>query len=125
MNFLRRNRFVLLFLGLVVFCSVMVVRQTAVNDARHIEVREAFLLLHSSGNDKPAQKLYEWLIRHLDSVPLSALLEDKDRLAGLVDATKEQHDNLVWRYNRSVANELAKRAQSNLPRALKLAEDLP
>ena len=47
MQFLRRNRFSLIFLALLIFCSVMVVRQFLANQSKHLELREAFILLFS------------------------------------------------------------------------------
>jgi len=124
MLFLQRNRFTLLFLALAVFCSVLVLRQMEANRARHLEAREALILLNATGHTAPAQRLYEWLIRRLETASVSTLLEDRQRLAILIDPAKEQPDNLLWKYHRSVANELDKRSQNALVRALKLAEEI-
>ena len=46
MRFLGQHRFVLSFLLLLVFCSVMVIRQIDARKSRHIELREQFSLEH-------------------------------------------------------------------------------
>jgi len=41
----------------------------------------------------------------------------------IVDPGANRPDNLVWKYHWTVSNELEKRAESSLVRALKLAEE--
>ena len=49
MRFLRQHKFTLIFLGVLVFCSVMVILQIEWKRSRkefkHIELREAMILL--------------------------------------------------------------------------------
>jgi len=45
MRFLRQNQYVLLFMAVVVFSSVMVVRQFMANQSVHSERREDLILL--------------------------------------------------------------------------------
>src|SRR6185436_20939477 len=49
MRFFRRYRYFLIFSVLLLACSVMVVRQFVLNQSRHVELREAFILLHAKG----------------------------------------------------------------------------
>jgi hypothetical protein len=122
MRFLRQTRFLLLFLALLVFCSVMVVRQINANQARHVEVREAFILLFSKGYTNQANRLYVWLLGNLEKLPNRAVLEDFQRTMMLVDPLGKHPENLIWRYHWTVSHELEKRSEKTLTRALKLAE---
>ena len=123
MRSLRRNRFSLVFLALVVFCSAMVVRQFMANQSKHLELREAFILLYSKGYRPEAERLYKRLLRDLEAIPNKTLMDDYQRTLLLVDPMTQQPDNLIWRYHWTVSNELEKRSESTLLRARKLAED--
>lgn len=123
MSFLRRNRFVLAFLVLVVFCSVLVVRQWFINNAKHFELRESFVLLNARGHGQQAQYLYERLIREMETASTKTLFEDFQRVSPLVDPAKPQPENLLWKYYVWLNKELDRRSQSMLDRALKLAEE--
>ena len=123
MQFLRRNRFSLIFLALLIFCSVMVVRQFLANQSKHLELREAFILLFSRGYRPEADRLLKRLMRDLEDLPDKALMDDYQRTLPLVDPTKKDSDNLIWRYHWTLSNELEKRSVSALVRARKLAEE--
>lgn len=124
MTFARRFRVWLAFGILLVFCSVMVVRTNQKNDSRHVELREAFILLESKGYRPQAQRVYQELIRELETLPDRALLDDYDRTRTLIDPAGEEEDNLIWRYHWTVSNEMDQRSHSLLGRALKMADDL-
>ncbi|HYT60372.1 MAG TPA: hypothetical protein VEL06_09385 [Haliangiales bacterium] len=123
MRFPRHNRFLLLFLVLVLFCSAMVVRQFMVNQSKHVELREAFILLYSKGYKPEAERLYKRLLRDLEDLPDQVLMQDYDRTLLLVDPMTQHSDNLIWRYYWTVSNEIEKRSPSILLRARKLAEE--
>ena len=123
MSFVRQYKFVLLFLLLLVFCSVMVILQIDANQERHVEIREAFILLHTRGYTNQAQKLYHRLLLDLYKLPDRALLDDFYRTVLLVDPNSDQPSNLIWKYHWTVSNELDRRSESTLMRALKLAEE--
>jgi hypothetical protein len=123
MKFLRRHRFLLAFLALLSFCSAMVVRQVVANQSKHVEMREAFILLFSKGYRPEAERLYKRLLRDLETLPDKTLQEDYWRTLMLVDPMTQQPDNLVWRYHWTVSKEFEKRSASTLLRARKLAED--
>jgi len=122
-SFVRQYKFVLLFLLLLVFCSVMVILQIDANQDRHVEIREAFILLHTRGYTNQSQKLYHRLLLDLYKLPDRVLLEDFQRTLLLVDPNSHQPSNLVWSYHWTVSNELDRRSESTLMRALKLAEE--
>jgi hypothetical protein len=122
MRFVRRNRFVLLFFVLVIFGGVMVVRQYLANQSKHIELREAFILLYSKGYRSEAERLCNRLLLELQDLPDRWLMDDYQRTLVLVDPAAQQKDNLIWRYHWTVSNEMEKRSVSALKRALKLAE---
>jgi hypothetical protein len=125
MRLLRRHRFLISFLALLVFCSVMVIRQYRANQSKHIELREAFILLYTRGYKGEAERIYNRLIKDLygGRLPNGVLDEDYRRTLLLVDPTANQPENLIWKYHWSVANELDKRSESTVKRALKLAEE--
>ena len=120
---MRQYRFVLSFLGLLVFCSIMVIHQLSNRQSKHVEVREAFILLHSRGYTNYATHLYEVLLRELPELPNKALIDDFQRTMLLVDPTDQKPENLVWKYHWTVSNEMEKRSESSLRRAIKLAEE--
>ena len=123
MRFFRGNRFALIFFLLLIFCGAMVVRQFMVNQSRHVELREYFILLHSKGYKPEAERLFKRLLRELEGLPNKALMDDYQRTLMLVDPATQQPDNLIWRYHWTVSNELDKRSESTLLRALKMAEE--
>ncbi len=124
MRFLRQHRFTLAFLALLVFCSVMVIRQLHAQESKRVELREAFILLHTRGYTNEAARLYHHLLMDLYKLPNDQLLDDFQRTLLLVDPTSHQPDNLIWKYHWTVSNELERRSETSLMRALKLAEEL-
>jgi hypothetical protein len=100
----------------------MVLRQVAMNQSKHLELREAFILLHSRGYQAQAQRLYQRLLEEMERLPDKMLFEDFERTLTLVDPSRQEPDNLIWEYHWTVSNELEKRSESNLERALKLAD---
>jgi hypothetical protein len=118
MHFLRRHQYLLCFLAVLMFSSVMVIRQVINNQSAHVELREDFILLHDRGEAKPEARLYQLLIQELPRLNEKALVDDLQRTAMLVDPKTPQLDNLVWKYQVSVKNELEHRSQRRLARAL-------
>ena len=123
MRFIRQYRSLLIFGFFLVLCSVMVVRQIDSNQSRHVELREAFILLHTRGYRPEAERLYQRLLKNLHRLPTRLLLDDFQRTLTLVELDRDQPENLVWVYHWTVSNELEKRSESSLKRALKLAEE--
>ena len=123
MRFFRRNRYFLIFAALLSFCGVMVLRQVAANQFAHADLRESFILLQTKGYKSEAQRLFQRLLADLERLPNKALVEDYQRTLTLVDPTKQDSENLIWKYHWTVNNELEKRSESALARALKLARD--
>lgn len=107
---------------MLVFCSFMVDRQFRVNQARHNEVREAFVLLHAKGYTNQAHQLYQRLLMNVDRVSDRVLMDDFQRTLMLVDAGTPQKTNLVWQYHWTVSNELERRSPRAFARALELAK---
>ena len=123
MRFLRHYRFALSFLALLLFCSIMVIQQFKTNYSRHVEVREAFILLFTKGYSTEAQRLYDRLLGDMEKLSSKELLEDFQRTLMIVDPTTRQPQNLIWKYHWTVSNELETRSESTLARALKLSEE--
>ena len=127
MNFVRRHRFVLMFLALLVFCSVMVIVQLEARRSsranKHTDLREAMILLQTGGYTNEADKLYLRLLRDLDQLSSKALLEDWQRTVILVDPTSNQSSNAIWRYYWTVRNQMEKRSESTIEHARRLANE--
>ena len=101
----------------------MVLRQMAANQSAHVELREAFILLNAKGYKNEAQHLFQKLLAELEQLPNSVVMQDYQRTLTLVDPATSQPENLVWKYHWTVSNELEKRSESTLTKALKLAHE--
>jgi hypothetical protein len=127
MHFLGQHKFVLSFLALLVFCSVMVVWQLdarkSKEQSRHVELREAMILLQTGGYTNQADKLYLRLLRDISELSSKTLVEDWQRTVILIDPGTHQPSNAVWRYYWGVRNEMERRSESTIQRALKVAEE--
>lgn len=121
MRFLLECKFALIFAAVLIFCSVMVLRQARINQTAHSELREAFIILHSRGYTNQTQRLYNRLLRDLQKISNRDLREDFQRTLTLVDPAVQQPQNLIWKYHWTVSNELEKRSESSLARALEIA----
>ena len=123
MRFLRQYRFVLLFFALLVFCSFMVLYQISVRQSKHVELREAFILLHTRGYTNEAQRLYQKLLLAMPKLNQKEMLDDFQRTLLLIDPYSQQTNNLIWKYHWTVSNELERKGESTLERARKLAAE--
>src|SRR6266576_1826395 len=121
MRFLLEFKFALIFADVLTFCSVMVLRQVHVNQTKHVEVREAFIVLHSRGYREEAQRLYNRLLRDMQDFTNNELIDDFQRTLMLVDPATQQTTNLIWKYHWTVSNELERREASILKRAHEIA----
>jgi hypothetical protein len=121
--FLRQHKFVLSFLLLLVFCSIMVIRQLDARKSRHIELREAMILLQTGGYTNESDRLYLRLLTDLDRLSNRELIEDWQRTVILVDPGTHQPSNAVWRYYWTVRKEMERRGEDTIQRARKLAEE--
>ncbi len=122
MSFLRRHQYLLCFLGVLVFASVMVIRQFLANQSAHVELREDFILLQERGEAKVCDALYQQLIQGLDGLDEKSLADDLLRTRVLVDPKTPDVGNLVWRYYVSVKKELERRSEQRLARVLESSE---
>ena len=111
------------FVGFLLVCSVLVIRQFAVNETRHVELREALILLYSKGYWVEADRLYQRLLGEVKRLSNPMLLDDYQRTLTLIDPMNDQPTNLIWQYHWTISNELEKRSESSLERALKMARE--
>lgn len=123
MGVAKKYKWQLIFFVVTLICSVMVIRQFELNKSRHIELREAFILLHSRGYTNEAQKLFNKLLDEIPKLSDAQLIDDFQRTLSLVDPTIPHESNLIWVYHWTVSNELEKRSASNIRRALELANE--
>ena len=123
MRFLQRQQYVLGFLAVLVFCCVMVLRQVIANQAAHIQRREDFILLHDRSETKACEWAYQRLIQELPGLNERILVDDLIRTSLLVDPKTPDLDNLVWKYYASVKQELQRRADRRIARALEQAKE--
>jgi hypothetical protein len=124
-RFLRQHKFTLLFLLLLVFCSVMVIRQMDRRKSRHVELREAMILLQTGGYTNQADRIFSRLFGSLGGLTDKELIDDWQRAVLLVDPGAQQPSNAVWRYYWVVRQEMEHRGLGTIQRALKLAEEEP
>jgi hypothetical protein len=122
MNFFRQYRYLLVAMALLVLCSVALIEYLHAGQSRHVEIREAFILLHTRGYTNQADRLYTHLVYNLHKMSNKQLSDDFQRTLLLVDPSSNRPDNLIWKYHWTVSNELERRAESSLVRALKMAE---
>ena len=122
MTFFRQYRYLLVAMALLVLCSVALIEYLHAGQSRHVEIREAFILLHTRGYTNQAERLYNHLLYEMHKLSNKQLSDDFQRTLLLVDPSVNRPDNLIWKYHWTVSNELERRAESSLVRALKLAE---
>ncbi len=127
MSFLGRHKFTLLFLGVLVFCSVMVIRQldwtASRKERKHLELREAMILLQTGGYTNDAIHLYFRLWRDVEKLSEKQLIEDWQRAVVLVDPSLHQPSNTIYQYYWNIRKEMERRADSHIDRARKLAAE--
>jgi hypothetical protein len=127
MFFLRRHKFSLLFLAVLVFCSVMVIRQMDWTQGRkerqHIDLREAMIMLQTGGYTNDAIKLYFRLWNDIEKLSNKQLNEDWQRAVVLVDPSLHQPSNTIYQYYWNVRSEMERRSENLIERARKLAAE--
>lgn len=124
MRFVRRNQALLLFVAVLVLCSVKVIGQFQANESRHVENRESFLVLYAKGYFDKADHFYERLVFELPDLPDKTVLDDYQRVTLITPANqKASADDLFLRYRAQLKNEIEKRSPQLLARALKIADD--
>lgn len=123
MRFIRDNRYFFIFLLLLVVCSVLVIRRFRAAEERHVELREALILLNSRGYTNEAPRIFQKLLLDLPRLTNRQLFDDFQRTLLLVDPAREHQENLIWKYHWIVSNELERRSESTLLRARKLANE--
>lgn len=120
----RQNKLLLSFLAVLVFCSVMVIRQYRANQSLHVELREAFILLYTKGYKPESARIYDRLLRDTEKLSNRQLIDDFQRTLMLVDPlATNQTNNLIYNYHWTVSTELDRRSESTLRRALELARE--
>src|SRR6266705_3249625 len=105
---------------LLLAASIVIVQQLHARQSRHVEIREAFILLHTRGYTNEATRLYQKLLNDLQDLSNKQVMDDFQRTLLLVDPSAYQPSNLLWKYHWTVSNEMDKRSESTLTRALKL-----
>jgi len=114
----------LLVMLVLLAISIVIVQQVHSRQSRHVEIREAFILLHFRGYTNEAQRLYHKLLNDLQTLPDKQLVDDFQRTLLLVDPTAtNQYNNILWKYHWTVSNEMDNRAESSISRARKLADE--
>jgi len=121
MRFLLGNKFALAVAALLVFCSVMLIRKVEADQTKHLELREAFVLLYHRGYTNEAQRLYARLLRNVEELTDQQLSEDLQRTLLLVDPATQHPADPVWKYHWTIKNELEIREERSLKRAHEIA----
>ena len=90
MGVFHRHSHLLSFLALLVFCSVMVVYQYRRNQSRHVEIREAFILLYTKGYRDKADRLYNHLVQDVSALSIRTLEDDWSMLRRALQLAGEE-----------------------------------
>ncbi len=129
MRVIQRHRFLLLFLVVLVFSTVMIIRQFQINRTleaahhqAHIERREAFILLSAKGYKDDADKLFGKLLKDVPELSIDQLVDDFQRTMLIVNPAEQHEESLIWRYHWTVSKQLEVRAYDVVDRARKIAE---
>jgi hypothetical protein len=101
----------------------MVIRGINTKQTKHVERREAFILLQARGYTNEAYRLYQKLLFEIPKLNNKELLDDFQRTLLLVDPYTTQTNNLIWNYHWTISNELDRKSEGTLERARKLAEE--
>ena len=101
----------------------MVIRGIQARKAKHVERREALILLYTRGYQSESKLLYQKMLTDLPKLTPAELFDDFQRTLLLTNPRVDDTNNLIWLYHWTVSNELEKRAQSTLERAKKLANE--
>jgi hypothetical protein len=123
MHFLRQHKFTLLFLGVLAFCSVMVIRQLRLRPGKHVELREAMILMQTGGYTNEASRLLLRLWPDVEKLSNRQLVEDWQRSVVLVDPNVHQPSNTIYQYYWAVRKEMERRGEGHIERARKLAAE--
>lgn len=113
----------LIFALVLVVCSVMVIRQINLNQGKHLELREAFILLYTKGYQPQAERWYQRLIAEVGTISNRQVIDDFQRTLTLVNPQQSESNNLVRKYHWTVSKELERRSWTTVEQALKLAEE--
>jgi hypothetical protein len=125
MEFWRVYRAPLVFMGILLFSAAMVVRQYLYNDLQHLRGREDFIYLQERGHTKKAEWYYQRLAGELNNLSEHVLLDDYHRVIHLVDPTKKQPDNLIWKYYWQVKNRMDSRTERRVHDLLATSQEEP
>ena len=79
--------------------------------------------MHTRGYTNQATRLYNHLLNEMYTLSNKQLIDDFQRTLLLVDPGANRPENLIWKYHWTVSNELERRSESSLVRALKLADE--
>lgn len=123
---MRLNRERLLIFGsfvVLLFCSVMTVRQVVENQARHAELREAFIFAHTRGLNSEAERLYNRLKYDMPEEPTRHLIEDLVRTTPIAPTNQSPLSNALVRYHLWVKKEVEKRVEQEYLRKKETAEN--
>lgn len=122
MRFLKRHKYTLAFLAVVLLCSLLVQYQFLRNEAAHIAMREDFILMHQRGHTKGSEYLYQRLVQELPHQSLKSVVDDFQRTRMLVNTNAPLIDDLLWKYHVHTGNEMTRRAEKRFVEVRKRVE---
>lgn len=119
MQFLKRHRFFLLCLAVLMLASVLVIREYLAAENAHFNLREDFIVLFEKGKIPEAEHMYQHLVEQLAGASDKALVDDLQRTAMLLQGTEENKSSLIYKYHWAVRQYLDKRSEKRLAAAEK------
>jgi hypothetical protein len=118
MRFLKRYRFFLLCLAVLICASILVVQQFLAAETAHFTLREDMIVLFEKGKTAEAEHVYQRLVEELSGVSDKILVDDYQRTALLLQGKEQNVSSLVYKYHWAVKQYLEKRSEQRLASAL-------
>jgi hypothetical protein len=114
MQFLKRHRFFLLCLAVLVCASVLVIHQFLEAETAHFNLREDMIVLFEKSKTAEAEHVYQQLVEKLSAVTDKTLLDDYQRTAMLLQGKEQITSSLIYKYHWAVKQYMEKRSEQRL-----------
>jgi cell division protein FtsL len=118
MHFLKRHRFALLCLAVLLLANVLIWREFQARDLGHIRLREDFIALVATGHSQEAETDFQRLVAQMGQLSDRTLIEDFQRTQLLLDSKNPDTSSLIYKYQCALSLYLRKRSEDRLTLAL-------
>ena len=111
MRFARERVVLFGAFAVLMWAAVMAVRQFSLNQSRHAEVREAFILAHLKGYSADERRLYYRLKVDLTKEPTRHLIDDLEHTTAITPTNQSPSSNMLVSYHLFLKREVEKRIE--------------